>query len=175
MRSLSSAVSKDSMGGQYSGALFFLCIFCGFFFVTGVSASQDKAKNNHSHSSPANEPIKSYSYVPTGKIDPFKSFIAEQEAIEEKVKKEPKTYLETLDLSQLDLIAIILSPKGNWAMVRDSKGVGYVIRKGTPIGMNGGVVHQIQEKEVIIREKIRDLRKGQVEFRDVAKRLYAPE
>jgi Tfp pilus assembly protein PilP len=69
------------------------------------------------------------------------------------------TYLETLDLSQLDLIAIIVGPKGNFAMVRDAKGLGYVIKEGTAIGINGGVVRQVKEKEVVIREGSKDISK----------------
>jgi len=112
-----------------------------------------------------------YVYDPTGKTDPFKSFIAEQESITEKKKRKPKTYLETLDLSQLDLIAIIISQKGSWAMVRDSKGIGHVIRKGTAIGLNEGVVYEIKEKELIVREKHKDFRTGQVKDKDIAKKL----
>lgn len=111
-----------------------------------------------------------YAYDPTGKPDPFKSFIAEQEEFEEKRRRKPKTYLETLDLSQLELTAIVISPKGKWAMVRDSKGLGHVIKKGTHIGTNFGVVSEIKEEEVIIREKYQDF-KGQEKFKDVAKKL----
>ena len=111
-----------------------------------------------------------YYYDPTGKTDPFKSFIAIQEELEEKKRSKPKTYLETLDLSQLELIAIVTGPKGNWAMVRDSKGLGHVIKKGTPIGTNSGVVERITPKEVVIREEFRDFR-GESKYRDVAKEL----
>ncbi|MFH1491048.1 MAG: pilus assembly protein PilP [Pseudomonadota bacterium] len=113
---------------------------------------------------------KTYYYDPTGKTDPFKSFIAEQEEVEEKVKRQPKTYLETLDLSQLELIAIIIGPKDRWAMVRDSKGIGHVIRNGTSIGTNGGVVHVIKEGEVTIREEYKDFR-GRTKYKDVAKKV----
>ena len=92
--------------------------------------------------------------------------------VEEKKRRKPKTYLETLDLSQMDLIAIIISPKGNWAMVRDAKGLGYVIRKGTLIGTNEGVVDEIREKEVVVRERHRDYR-GRVKTKDVAKKLLS--
>lgn len=111
-----------------------------------------------------------YIYDPTGKTDPFKSFIAIQEEMEEKKKRKPRTYLETIDLSQLELSVIITSAKGNWAMVRDSKGLGHVIRKGTYIGTNGGVVHEITDKEVIIREEYRDFR-GRKKHKDISKRL----
>ena len=109
-------------------------------------------------------------YDPTGKTDPYKSFIALQEEMEEKKKRKPKTSLETVDLSQLELTVIITSGKATWAMVRDSKGLGHVIRKGTLIGTNGGVVHQITNKEVVIREEYRDFR-GRKQHRDISKKL----
>ena len=111
-----------------------------------------------------------YIYDPTGKTDPFKSFIAIQEEMEEKKKRKPRTYLETVDLSQLELSVIITSTKGNWAMVRDSKGLGHVIKKGTFIGTNGGIVHEITDKAVIIREEFRDFR-GRKKFKDIPKNL----
>lgn len=111
-----------------------------------------------------------YTYDPSGKTDPFKSFIAEQEEMEEKAKRRPKTYLETLDLSQLELIAIIVGAKGNYAMVKDSKGTGHVIQKGTSIGTNGGFVERITDKEVVIREEFKDF-KGTVKYKDIAKKL----
>jgi type IV pilus assembly protein PilP len=111
-----------------------------------------------------------YTYDPSGKTDPFKSFIAEQEEMEEKARRRPKTYLETLDLSQLELIAIIVGSKGNYAMVKDSKGTGHVIQKGTSVGTNGGFVERITDKEVIIREEYKDFR-GTVRYKDIAKKL----
>jgi len=113
-----------------------------------------------------------YVYNPKGKPDPFRSFIAKQEAFEKKRKKrKPRTYLETLDLSQLELIAIIIGPKGKWAMVRDSKGVGHVIKKGMAIGTNGGIVHKILPDRVIIREKHMDFR-GKEFIKTIVKRLH---
>ena len=113
-----------------------------------------------------------YFYDPTNLTDPFKSFIAKMEEVEEKKKQKPRTYLETLELSQLALIAIIVGPKGKWAMVREAKGTGHVIREGTPIGTNGGVVYEINDKAVIIREEYRDF-KGELKYRDVAKTVPA--
>jgi len=170
---------------RYCSAVLFLSVMYSFFCVAGACASQEL-----SYKGPKGQKVlvtdvtdkdtlvqpekglsEGYVYDPTGKTDPFKSFIAEQESVEEKKKRKPKTYLETLDLSQLDLIAIIISQKGNWAMVRDSKGIGHVIRKGTPIGVNEGVVYEIKEKELIVREKRKDFRTGQVTDKDVAKKL----
>jgi type IV pilus assembly protein PilP len=157
----------------------------GVLFVPGAFASQELSykgpkgqkellpddTNKSTPVQPAKILSQGYVYDPTGKTDPFKSFIAEQESIEEKKKRKPKTYLETLDLSQLDLIAIIVSQKGNWAMVRDSKGIGHVIRKGTPIGLNEGVVYEIKEQELIVREKHKDFRTGKMKDKDTAKKL----
>jgi Tfp pilus assembly protein PilP len=113
-----------------------------------------------------------YFYDPSNKTDPFKSFIAKMEEVEKKKRQKPRTYLETLELSQLALIAIIVGPKGNWAMVREAKGTGHVIRKGTAIGTNGGIVHEINDRAVIIREEYKDFR-GQVKYRDIAKKVPA--
>jgi Tfp pilus assembly protein PilP len=113
-----------------------------------------------------------YFYDPTNKTDPFKSFIAKMEEVEKQKRQKPRTYLETLELSQLALIAIIVGPKGNFAMVREAKGTGHVIRKGIAIGTNGGVVHEINDRAVIIREEYKDF-KGQVKYRDIAKRVPA--
>jgi Tfp pilus assembly protein PilP len=170
---------------RYCSTVLFLSVMYSFFCVAGACASQEL-----SYKGPKGQKVllpddmgkdtlvqpekglsEGYVYDPTGKTDPFKSFIAEQESVEEKKKKKPKTYLETLALSQLDLIAIIISQKGNWAMVRDSKGIGHVIRKGTPIGLNDGVVYKIKEKELIVREKRKDFRTGQIKEKDTAKKL----
>jgi Tfp pilus assembly protein PilP len=112
---------------------------------------------------------KGYLYNPTGMTDPFKSFIAIRAEREEKKKRKPRTYLETLDLSSLNLSVIVIGPKGKWAMVQDSKGLGHVIKEGTAIGTNGGVVYQIKAGEVVVREEYSDFR-GRKRFRDIAKK-----
>jgi Tfp pilus assembly protein PilP len=107
-----------------------------------------------------------YSYDPTNKVDPFKSFITIREELEEKEASEkPRTYLETLDLSQLTISAIILAGAEHWALVRDSKGDGHVIKVGTPIGRRGGRVTEILEDKVVVRESFRDIR-GREQTRD---------
>jgi len=112
---------------------------------------------------------KGFVYNPTGKTDPFKSFIAIREEKEAKKDKKPKTYLETLELSQLALTVIVVSKSGKWAMVRDSKGIGHVIKEGTAIGTNGGVVYKILKGEVVVREEYKDFR-GKMQFRDISKK-----
>ena len=68
--------------------------------------------------------------------------------------KEQKTELQTLDLSQLALTAIVKDNTTAWAMVRDPKGMGYILKKGIAIGTNGGVIKKILfgERKVVIDE-----------------------
>ena len=116
-----------------------------------------------------------YFYDPTNKVDPFKSFITVREELEEKKAREkPRTYLETLDISQLTISAIMVTSGGNWALVRDSKGDGHVIRVGTPIGKKGGHVTEILEKKVVVREHYKDIR-GRKTVRDRIIRLPSLE
>lgn len=106
-----------------------------------------------------------YLYNPVGKTDPFKSFIVEREEAE---KSKEKTYLETVELSQLELVSIAIGSKGRWAVVRDSKNMGYVIKEGTAIGTNNGIVSKITEKEIVIKEEIENFR-GETQSREIIK------
>jgi hypothetical protein len=159
---------RNSKGtAEHVGVVLLLAGICVLFCANGAFASPEVVYTGPKPKKdlPANltasgiRPADTYSYDRRGKTDPFKSFIAEQEDTTKKPRRKPRTYLETLDLSQLDLIAIIVGPKGNFAMVRDAKGLGYVIKEGTAIGINGGVVRQVKEKEVVIREGSKDISK----------------
>jgi hypothetical protein len=172
MRRPRKSKKRESKGtAEHLGAVLLLALICVLFCVSGAFASPEVVYKGPKPKKdlPANltssgiRPADTYIYDRRGKTDPFKPFIAEQEETTRKEPRKPRTYLETLDLSQLDLIAIIVGPKGNFAMVRDAKGIGYVIKEGTGIGINGGVVQQVKEKEVIIREG----------SKDISKKLYA--
>jgi Tfp pilus assembly protein PilP len=111
----------------------------------------------------AAEQKESYSYDPANKPDPFKSFIiVRRELEEEREKEEPRTYLETLELSQLTVTAIAISKDKRWALVQDSKGEGHVIGIGTPMGRKRGKVTEIREKEVVVVEYDMDYRGNEV-------------
>jgi len=111
-----------------------------------------------------------YFYDPTNKIDPFKSFISIKDEIEGEAEEEPRTYLETLDISQLTVSATVLSGKDSWALIRDSKGDGHVIKVGTPIGKNRGKVARITKNEIIVREQYKNI-KGKIITRDISIKL----
>ncbi|MBN1277662.1 MAG: pilus assembly protein PilP [Deltaproteobacteria bacterium] len=106
-----------------------------------------------------------YVYNPAGKTDPFVPFIVEvvertkttqekaakasssewQAKMESMLKemKEPKTELQRIDIANLTLTSVIKGKDKIWAMVSDPDGRGYLIKKGTCIGTNGGIVEEI--------------------------------
>ena len=101
-------------------------------------------------------------YDSTGKIDPFIPLVKEEPVVVEKKdlvdaksevrEKRTKTPLEKIELSQLQLKAIIMAPSGNKALVEEANGKGYIIRKGTYIGRNDGKVVQILKDKVVVEE-----------------------
>jgi len=89
-------------------------------------------------------------------LDAEQKLKKEKQAAAEKLKEllVARTELQKLALSQLTLTAIVQAEGMAWAMVRDPKGRGFVVKKGTRIGTNGGVVDRIarKEKKVIVKE-----------------------
>ena len=141
---------------------------------TGLAAGQnttdssDKAvQQEESSDTSGGIPVNpGYVYDPTGRTDPFFSFLSLKKETGEEEKQ--LTELETMELSQLDLVMIVVSPADRWAMVKDSKDIGHVIKEGTPIGTNGGFVYKIDKGQVIIREEYVDF-KGEKQYREIIK------
>jgi len=104
-------------------------------------------------------------YDPKGRFDPFEPLFKEEKTeaqpvvsrSRKKKRRRPRTPLERISLAQLKVSAIIRSPKGNLALVEDATGKGYVIRKGTYIGLNSGRVVAILKDKVIIEEETENL------------------
>ena len=116
-------------------------------------------------------------YNPKGKIDPFQPLFSEKPAIASKKSKRkrrtPRTPLERIDLSQLKLVAIVLASSGNRALVEESSGKGYVVKKGTYMGTNSGKVVKIEKNKVIVAEEFEDYR-GNVTQRNKEIKLPKP-
>jgi len=116
-------------------------------------------------------------YNPKGKIDPFEPLISERPTIALKKSKRkrraPRTPLEKIDLSQLKLVAIVLASSGNRALVEESSGKGYVVKKGTYMGTNSGKVVKIEKNKVIVAEEFEDYR-GNVTQRNKEIKLPKP-
>ena len=69
-------------------------------------------------------------------------------------RREFLTPLEKIDIGQLTLKGIIQAQSGNRAIVTDASGEGYVIKKGTYVGLNSGTVEKIESDRVVIVESI---------------------
>lgn len=121
-------------------------------------------------SAPAGEQTASVAnkiYDPKLRLNPFISlFRTEKEnasadqtkaSTKKSRKRMPQTPLEKISLNQLKLVAIIRASSGNRALVEDSSGKGFIIRKGTYIGLNAGIVTQVDANSVVIEEEIENL------------------
>ncbi|MBW2515263.1 MAG: pilus assembly protein PilP [Deltaproteobacteria bacterium] len=99
-------------------------------------------------------------YSVKGKVNPFEPLFRERQMVASKSKRKkrvPRTPLEKIDLSQLKLVGIVTASSGNQALVEESNGKGYVIRKGTYIGTNAGKVVEIENDKVIVAEEYEDV------------------
>ena len=114
-----------------------------------------------------------YTYNPVGKPDPFKPFI-QITPTKEYSRSVPLTPLQKYETSQLKLVAIITTPEGNVALVEDSAGKGYFLRKGTGIGKNDGKVKIILKDKVIIEEVYEGIL-GQKKINEISLFLYRVE
>ena len=97
----------------------------------------------------------SFTYDPTGKRDPFKSFKFSTTGIID-LNKPP---LERYAVDQLKVTAILADLTGSGgrtAIVEDATGKGYTVKKGTKVGNKSGVVVAIDEDKIHIVESIVD-------------------
>ena len=101
-------------------------------------------------------------YNPEGKLDPFEPLFKKEPASlavgKNKIeRRKPLTPLERINLSQLTLVGIIQAPSGSRALVQESSGKGYIVKKGTYIGTNSGKVVQILKDSIIVEEESEDI------------------
>lgn len=115
----------------------------------------------------------SYVYDPTDKRDPFKPFIAMQTPLRPTDEEIPLTPLQKYDLSQLKLVAILIGTGEDKAMVEDSEGKGYIVKKGVYVGRNFGKVKAVLKDRVIIAERYKDYT-GKVREKEIVLRLHSP-
>ncbi len=114
----------------------------------------------------ADEP-EEYRYDPTGKPDPFRSYVRLQDEFDDGIT----TPLERFDLSQLEVTAIIWSSERPRALIRDPAGKGYIVSTGTPIGKNKGRIVSIEDNLVLVKETYVDFR-DRATTKEVEMRLY---
>jgi type IV pilus assembly protein PilP len=120
-------------------------------------------------------------YNPKERINPFlplfrsenKEVAPEQPSKSKRKKRIPQTPLEKISLEQLKLVAIIRASSGNRALVEDSSGKGYIVKKGTYIGLNAGIVTQINVDRIIIEEELENLM-GELVLQNTEMKLQKP-
>ena len=105
---------------------------------------------------------------PTGNIHQIEPLMGDQQAPAKKrmMMRRPRTPLERIALSQVKLVGIIISEKGNRALLEDASGKGYVVKEGTYIGLNSGKIVQINKDKVVIEEEIEDIT-GKISNRNI--------
>ena len=94
-------------------------------------------------------PEAEYRYDPTGKPDPFKSFVKRNAIADPSAIQSP---LERFDLSQLLVTGVIWAASQPRALVQDPTGKGYVVAAGAAIGKNKGRVVRIDDNKVVVKE-----------------------
>lgn len=115
-------------------------------------------------------------YDPKEKADPFEPLFKEEpempKTASNRPKRVPRTPLEKIALSQLKLVGIITATSGNRALVQESSGKGYIIKKGTYIGTNAGKVVEIDKEKVVVEEEFTDI-VGNLQLRK--KEIFLPK
>jgi type IV pilus assembly protein PilP len=104
---------------------------------------------------PEAQPQVEYSYNPINKRDPFRSLDLDvaratsdgEDTEARQVCTEP---LCQFDLDELTVVAVVSGDANPLAMVEDSRGVGYLVRRNTKIGKNGGKVSQVLRDCIVV-------------------------
>lgn len=98
-----------------------------------------------------------YAYNAAGRRDPFAPIISKEE---KKAKTGDRPPLERYGLSEFKLTGIIWQGFGYNALVEGPDGKGYVVRVGTIMGQNRGVVKKITQEKMVIEEKFKNFSGG---------------
>ena len=129
------------------GSLTLLLFVLGF----GVSASVFSAQQPEIASIQSEGPKIPFAYSPKGRRDPFKPLIQEQAKTVKKSKgraEKLKGPLEKFELSQYRLVALMVVKGVPRAMVKAPNGKSYTVKVGEYIGLNGGIVKNIETKVI---------------------------
>jgi type IV pilus assembly protein PilP len=112
-----------------------------------------------------------YTYDPTGKRDPFRSFVWDRP---DKLIAAESGPLGEFDLSQLEVVAVVWRTGNARALVEDPSGESYIVGEGAAIGKNRGHVISIGDNTVVVKETYVDYL-GQETTKDVEMRMRRSE
>jgi type IV pilus assembly protein PilP len=97
-----------------------------------------------------------YKYEVTGRRDPFAPLLVVSQQPLPFATTEPQTPLESYDIVQLRLVAIIIGKGPSSAMVIAPDGKGYILKKGIRVGKNSGLVVGVRTDAVLVEEQFID-------------------
>ena len=112
-----------------------------------------------------------FGYDPSGRRDPFAPVVEQLQPGRVDANLPP---LQRVNLTELNLIAIVWGAYGYTAMVQTPEGYGYAVRRGTRLGQNNGVVSAITERGIIVQERFTDVY-GKKQEREYVKLLHPKE
>jgi hypothetical protein len=110
-----------------------------------------------------------YSYDPRGKRDPFQPYNHNKG-----LKMDVQGPLMAYELEQLQVVAVVWDTGSPRALVADPRGDMHVVREGTPIGKNDGLVIHIGDNMVLVKETYIDFA-GEMTTNDVELRVRSTQ
>ena len=112
-----------------------------------------------------------FTYDPTGRRDPFRSFEWERDKLAETEVRGP---LEEFDVSQLSVVGVVWNVGNARALIQDPSGQGFIVSEGARVGKNEGRIIKIDDSVVIVKETYVDLM-GQESTKDIELRIRRSE
>lgn len=111
-----------------------------------------------------------YIYTSIGRRDPFRSLIQKVDLSAGGDKERPRTPLESYNVSQLKLIAIVSAGDKAFALVVLPDGKSYTVQEGMNIGLHDGIVKEIRSDQVVVEVETKD-HKGNKKLEEVFLKL----
>lgn len=111
----------------------------------------------------------SYTYEKKGKRDPFQPYRHNAW-----VREDTQGPLMAYELEQLSVVAVVWDTHNPRALIADPRGDTHVVKEGTPIGKNDGLVIHIGDNMVLVKETYVDFA-GEMTTNDVELRIRSTQ
>jgi Tfp pilus assembly protein PilP len=95
-----------------------------------------------------------YTYNPAERRDPFAPIIVKKESTSKLSDRPP---LERYNLYDFKMLGVMWGGFGYNAMLEAPDGKGYLVRVGTVIGPNKGIVKKITQSTIVVEEKFKSI------------------
>ncbi len=95
-----------------------------------------------------------YAYDPTGKKDPFRSFVLDR--LKEQDDLAADSPLAQFDLGQLSVTGMVWQADRKRALVLDPSGQAFIVKVGDRIGKNDGEITEIGDASLVVKESYVD-------------------